>query len=101
MREFARRFYKSRAWQKVRLLHLSEHPYCERCLVVGKFVPATQVHHKIYLTPENIDDPSITLNDSNLESLCDTCHQHEHYIIEQTEKGFYFDSEGNLKPPGQ
>ena len=33
---------------------------------------------KSYLTPENILDPSVTLNFDNLEFLCHDCHNREH-----------------------
>lgn len=45
---------------------------CERC---GK--RGTEVHHKIPLTDENLDDPNISLNLDNLELLCTECHNRE------------------------
>ena len=36
------------------------------------------VHHKTELTPDNIDDPNITLNWDNLELLCRFCHAEVH-----------------------
>ena len=36
------------------------------------------VHHKIELTPDNIDDPEITMNYNNLELLCRQCHAEVH-----------------------
>ena len=43
--------------------------------------PAEIVHHKIELTPDNIDNPLITLDFSNLEAVCRECHAqiHEKY----------------------
>lgn len=46
------------------------------CVKCGK--PAEEVHHKIHLSPSNIGDTSITLNPSNLVSLCRDCHFEEH-----------------------
>lgn len=43
---------------------------CEDC---GK--RAEEVHHEIKLTPENINDTSITLNLNLLHSLCHDCHK--------------------------
>ena len=40
--------------------------------------PAEEVHHIIHLSPENINDPSITMNQANLISLCKACHFEEH-----------------------
>lgn len=71
---------------------LSKNYICERC---GN--TAVIVHHKTYITPNNINDPNITLNWDNLEALCATCHQHEHFINTQvTAEGLAFDSSGNL-----
>ena len=70
---FAYSFYVSWEWKKCRAAYLKKQPLCERC---GN--PATQVHHKIRLTPANIKEPDTTLNFNNLEALCDSCHQLEH-----------------------
>lgn len=51
---------------------------CERCLKRGLIVPGEIVHHKIYITPANVDNPSITLNPENLELVCRDCHAEEH-----------------------
>ena len=46
------------------------------CVKCGR--PAEEVHHIEHLSPKNIDDPSVTLNMSNLMSLCRACHFEEH-----------------------
>jgi 5-methylcytosine-specific restriction endonuclease McrA len=51
---------------------------CERCLKKGLIVPGEIVHHKVYISPDNINDPAITLNPDNLELLCRDCHAEEH-----------------------
>lgn len=51
---------------------------CEECLKLGKIVPAEEVHHKIFLTPGNINDPSVTLNYDNLICLCREHHRQAH-----------------------
>lgn len=40
----------------------------------GIYKPGDTVHHKIHLTPDNINDPEITLNYDNLMLLCRDCH---------------------------
>jgi len=40
--------------------------------------PAEIVHHKIELTPDNIDNPKITLGFDNLEAVCRECHSSIH-----------------------
>lgn len=97
-REFARKFYNSKAWKKCREAYKqSVNGLCERCLKAGKYVPGDEVHHKIYLTPENIDDPYITLSFENLELLCSSCHSIEHNEkYSPLREGFGFDENGDL-----
>jgi len=89
----AKRFYKSRAWQKCRASYISKvHGLCERCEQ-----PGVIVHHKEYINIGNVDDPYVTLNHDNLEYLCQTCHNKEHFSKhEPLAKGYAFDVEGNL-----
>lgn len=92
MKPFAERFYKSKAWIKCRYSFLvSKHFICERC--EG---PATIVHHKEYLTPQNINNPEVTLNWDKLEALCQDCHNKEHMSKDNVREGLTFDSYGNL-----
>ena len=87
-REFAKHFYKSKEWKKCRNKYFElQHGICERCGEKGKLV-----HHKKYITPENINNEHITLAFSNLEVLCDSCHEQEH----TNKQDFYFDSDGNI-----
>ena len=97
-RDFAKKFYNSKAWKKCRASYiLSVNGLCERCLANGKYVPGDEVHHKIYLTPENINNPEIALSFSNLELLCATCHSKEHNEkYSQLREGFGFDENGDL-----
>ena len=79
MKEFAERLYKSKAWQKCRAEYLrSVGGVCERCLKKGVLRAAVIVHHKTYITPENIYRPDVTMNFANLEALCRECHEKEH-----------------------
>ncbi|MCI1244599.1 MAG: HNH endonuclease [Bacilli bacterium] len=38
----------------------------------------TEVHHKVHLTPENVGDPEISINQENLMLLCNECHNKVH-----------------------
>ncbi|QNG60381.1 HNH endonuclease [Bacillus sp. PAMC26568] len=93
MKPYAKKFYKSAAWKKCRNSYFSsKYGLCERCAGTGKIV-----HHIKYITPENIDDPAITLSHSNLELLCQDCHNREHHEKNGvTAAGLHFDDEGNL-----
>lgn len=92
MRDFAKEFYQSKAWKKTRhFVFERDFGLCCRC---GK--PGDIVHHKIHLTPANIDDPSISLNVDNLETLCRDCHAAEHEGTLATDSGLTFDENGDL-----
>lgn len=92
MKEWAKSFYKSRAWRKCRdAFFIAKHGLCERCSGPGKIV-----HHKIWLTPDNINDPDISLDWNNLELLCQTCHNREHHSVSPVAEGLRFDEQGNL-----
>lgn len=78
-REFAKGFYSSKRWQDCRNAYAAERGHlCERCLRSGLYSPGVIVHHKIELTPANINNPDITLNYNNLELLCRACHAEQH-----------------------
>ena len=68
MKAFAKAFYESAAWRRTRAYILKRDAgLCVRC-----GAPGCIVHHKTELTPRNIDDPMITLNEDNLETVCRT-----------------------------
>lgn len=78
--EQQRAFYKSKAWQQCRAAYISKvGGLCERCLNRGYYVPGYIVHHKEYIDPDNITDPSVLLCFDNLEYLCEKCHNQEHF----------------------
>lgn len=93
MKEYAKQFYKSKAWQRTRYAYIvSRQGLCERCGAGGKIV-----HHKQYITPSNIEDAQITLNHENLELLCADCHNQEHFKkYEAIHTGMAFDSNGQI-----
>ena len=75
---FRETFYSGRAWRACRAGYVKKAIWCERCAKKGLSVPGVEVHHKIRLTPENVNDPSVALNWENLELLCEACHKEEH-----------------------
>lgn len=93
IKPYAQKFYKSKAWKDCRASYFTHrHGLCERCDNPGKIV-----HHKKYITPDNINDPDITLNFNNLELLCQDCHNREHHAMTSvTVEGVKFDSNGDL-----
>ena len=101
-RDFSREFYNSKQWKKCRASYISSvNGLCERCLDNNKMVPGIEVHHKIYLSPDNINDPEITLSFENLELLCESCHNKEHMTkYDVVREDVMFDSYGNLVRSG-
>lgn len=91
MKPWAEKFYNSQSWKKCREAYKkSVHGLCEKCGEAGEIV-----HHKIVLTPKNINDPTITLNFKNLRLECRSCHGFSHGNS-PTREGFKFDECGNL-----
>ena len=95
MKQWAKEFYHSRAWEETRYAYLvSQYFLCERC---GE--PAKVVHHKCYLTKRNINNMDIALNWDNLEALCQDCHNKEHHKGQQKQR-YMFDADGNIVRAG-
>lgn len=91
-REFAKSFYKSKAWKKVReYIFNKHHGLCVEC---GK--PGEEVHHIEWLTPSNINNFDIALGEDNLILLCRNCHISKHRKKEVTQQGLVFDESGEL-----
>lgn len=96
-KSFAKQFYNSKAWRTLRRIVLRRDKFtCQDC----RANRAEEVHHKIELTPENINDPMIALNPDNLVALCHSCHDKitkgfTGDIIE----GYVFDDNGQVIPP--
>ena len=76
---FAKSFYSSRMWQTCRDNYAAYRGHlCEGCLRRNVLSYGEIVHHKIELTPDNINIPEVTLNWNNLELLCRQCHAEIH-----------------------
>ena len=72
-------FYKTAMWQKCRDAYFkSKQGLCERCLERGRYKAGEIVHHIKPITPDNMNDPTITLNFDNLQLLCRDCHARVH-----------------------
>lgn len=93
---WAKGFYTSKAWRSNSRAYLeSVDGLCERCRAKGLLVPAVIVHHRIHLTPENIKDPKYSMAWSNLEALCQDCHNKEHFSEQHTRR-YAFAPDGSL-----
>lgn len=57
-------------WRRKSLAYRRIHPLCEECEADGKVVLAVMVHHK-----QAVKDGGVILDDDNLQSLCNDCHE--------------------------
>lgn len=88
-KEWAKPFYSSKQWRETQRAYMLSKSYiCERCGGAAEVV-----HHKTYLTPENITDLNIALGWNNLEALCKDCHGKEHGLKKSLA---YFNEAGEI-----
>ena len=62
-----------RAWKRIRDRYVHKHPLCEQCLKAGRYVAVEEVHHIIPLADGGTNE------ESNLMSLCRSCHEKIHH----------------------
>jgi len=91
---FAKPFYNSSAWKKVRKSFIANRVsidggMCQHC----KEVPGYIVDHIEELSSDNINNTKITLSWSNLQYLCLDCHNKKTFG-EVEEERYFFDSNG-------
>lgn len=92
-KEWAKKFYKSKAWKDLRKLALRRDLFtCADC-----YGRAQEVHHEIELTSQNISDPNISLNINLLTCLCHDCHTRRTLKLTDCDEACYFDDTGQLK----
>ena len=59
-------------WHKIRQRYAKAHPLCELCLKEGRYTPVEEVHHILPIAKGGTHD------ESNLMSLCRSCHNKIH-----------------------
>ena len=97
LRDYTQPFYSSPAWKSCRAAYIkSVGGLCERCRKAGRITAGEEVHHKVRLTPANVNDPRVALAWSNLELLCAECHRSEH---RKNEKRWKCDEQGRVIMP--
>lgn len=98
-KDFAKQFYNSKAWHTSRDGYIAyrisrDGGMCQKCHKELGYI----VHHKIELTPDNINNPDISLNWNNFSYECKHCHDREdnHFIKPKEQERYYFDEQGNI-----
>lgn len=96
-KEFAQEFYHSKKWKECRKSYIAQRVevdggMCEICRKELGYI----VHHKTALTPQNINNPDITLNHCKLEYVCKRCHDDldGHGLNKPKESICFFDERG-------
>lgn len=74
-KEWAKAFYNSKKWTRCRDSYIQtrimiDGGMCEECHKNLGYI----VHHDVLLTPENIRDPDVSLNEEHLRYVCKDCH---------------------------
>ena len=72
--------YNTKVWKVLRLEYLKAHTLCEDCLLQGKYILASEVHHKIPISNGQTiaEKKALGYAWDNLKSLCDDCHKSKH-----------------------
>ncbi len=72
-------FYASEIWQNFRLLIINKRGMiCEHCGQLIAEISDLTIHHKTELTPENVNDVTISLNPDNVMIVHHDCHNQIH-----------------------
>lgn len=97
-KDYAKGFYKSRAWQRCRASFIAEREsidggLCQHCGRKRGYI----VDHIEEISPGNINDVDIILNHNNLQYLCLECHNTKTFKKHKsTRQNLFFDEEGNI-----
>ena len=86
-KKFSDKFYHSKSWKTFRDMILQRDFYM--CKICGK-PDCKSVHHIVELTPININDATITLNQNNCI--------HDRYKNNNDIQRYTFDADGNIMP---
>ena len=96
-KEFAKRFYKSKQWQRTRDAYIAERVaidggMCEVCGIRLGYI----VHHKNLLTESNINNAAITTD--QLMYVCKQCHDmiHDAELNKSQTARVAFDKNGDV-----
>ncbi len=88
--KFSKQFYSCKAWRDLSFLCRTESGgKCSKCNNIFADISKLKAHHKMELTPDNINDSNISLNKSNIEVLCTDCHNREHYRFTSDKQNVY------------
>lgn len=79
------KYYGDKRWKRLREWQITNFPLCQDCMIEGRSVPATEVHHRIvfsWFTSEE-DRWKALLCPDILMSLCKDCHLKRHKYLQR------------------
>lgn len=97
-KDYAKKFYKSTAWKKARRSYINKRKgidggLCEHCKMKKGFI----VDHIVEITPKNINDVDVILNEGNFQYLCLECHNTKTFLKNKSvDDKLFFDEDGNI-----
>ena len=97
-KDYAKKFYKSTAWKKARRSYINKRKgidggLCEHCKMKKGFI----VDHIVEITPKNINDVDVILNEDNFQYLCLECHNTKTFFKNKSvDEKLFFDEDGNI-----
>ena len=101
MKDFAKVVYKRKQWKKARDAYIKHRQaidggMCEICHERPGYI----VHHKVELTAQNVNDPSVCYGFFNLQYVCHECHNNIHGVFAKgIGEDLLFDENGDPIPP--
>ena len=95
-KDWAKKFYDSKAWKECRDSFIATREaedggLCQICRQRAGYI----VHHKQWLTAANVTDPDVSLSYDNLLYVCHPCHQNNESSDENL---YFFDDSGQIQP---
>lgn len=84
------KIYNTKEWRNLRQAKLEANPLCENCLANDKVSPATEVHHKKFISSGDsfLAMQSLGYDYNNLLSLCSYCHHKFHTYAKQHNQNY-------------
>lgn len=91
------KYYQNSRWKKLRDWYMSLHPICADCMINGRSVPATELHHirPFGTGKDEAEKMRLLLDPDNLVALCSDCHDKRHFILNHTKQDDYFNTDNN------
>lgn len=77
------KYYGDKRWKRLREWQITNFPLCQDCMIEGRSVPATEIHHIVPFSRGITEEEKwqLLLDPDNVISLCSECHDKRHAIL--------------------